>query len=54
MNILKLHYLKKKTESNISLIENNEINNNVNKNINKKKEKNKLKNLKEYSLNLWK
>ena len=43
---------KKKTESNISLLENNEINNNVNKNINKKSEKNKLKNFKENPSNL--
>ena len=43
---------KKKTESNISFLENNEINNNVNKNINKKKEKNKLKNFKENPSNL--
>ena len=43
---------KKKTESNISFLENNEINNNVNKNINKKSEKNKLKNFKENPSNL--
>ena len=43
---------KKKTESNISFLENNEINNNVNKIITKKSEKNKLKNFKENPSNL--